>query len=567
MGTTPAGSSLLRGKEELTPLSLFREPASQSPTGYTLPRIAGSHTKMGNVISALLCLYCRSGCRASTIASALTFHPPLPPYYDFAGAKDDHGKEATAEYADDAEAGKDKAAGGGGSSSGNGIGIGSGSGSGSGLTKTPAGVAGPQTTVFAPDLPTMPKHLVELHTAHMLVSANGTMVPVMLWTSPKAQFTIIVSHGNAADLGSMFYFNCLLNVELKANVVAYDYTGYGASAQYGTRPTENQTYGDIECVYDWICSYDNGILIGGPTGDPGKCIIAYGQSVGSGPSCYLASNTSWRHVSAGEQEERQRQRHVSTEASVTAAQAAGQAKAKAAAAPSGGGYPNVGSSGTNAANSPPPVPYAPALEAGSCMRLTCCKQYTRRTVAGLVLHSPIMSGLRVLTQNRCLAYCDIYPNIDLVTSATSPVFVIHGNRDQEVPFVHGQRLQDAVPPQHRTPPWWVVDRGHNDVMVDNEDEFFTRMRRFLAIVKMRQRETAVAVAAVAVAVAVAAAGATSSSSNKREPMTSKAGYSAAPDADVAEAEGHSSSSSASKIALVLQQEKDYSAMVITAALK
>ena len=36
-----------------------------------------------SIIGALLCLYCRSGCQASVVASALAFHPPNPPYYEF----------------------------------------------------------------------------------------------------------------------------------------------------------------------------------------------------------------------------------------------------------------------------------------------------------------------------------------------------------------------------------------------------------------------------------------------------------------------------------------------------
>ena len=38
---------------------------------------------MANVLCALVYLYCSSGCRAGTVASALTFHPPNPAYYDF----------------------------------------------------------------------------------------------------------------------------------------------------------------------------------------------------------------------------------------------------------------------------------------------------------------------------------------------------------------------------------------------------------------------------------------------------------------------------------------------------
>ena len=197
---------------------------------------------MGNIISALVCLYCRSGCKASVVTSALTFHPPAPPPYDFSPPDGQEGKQNGAagggEYAHEAtEPMKDSSA------------------AGSGVAKAgaAAAVAGPRETVFSAELPNMPKHMLELHTAHMLVSANGTFVPVHLWTYPKAKHTIIVSHGNAADLGSMFYFNCLLNTELRVNVVAYDYTGYGASANLGTRPTEEQTYGvgvlcPVSCV-------------------------------------------------------------------------------------------------------------------------------------------------------------------------------------------------------------------------------------------------------------------------------------------------------------------------------
>ena len=74
----------------------------------------------------------------------------------------------------------------------------------------------------------------------------------------------------------------LLRNTLQINVVAYDYTGYGASLDYGVPPTEKQTYVDIETVYEW-CVQSHVVQ------NPGKEIILYGQSVGSGPSCYIAS--------------------------------------------------------------------------------------------------------------------------------------------------------------------------------------------------------------------------------------------------------------------------------------
>eukprot|EP01034_Spumella_vulgaris_P022102 gene22102-28201_t len=147
----------------------------------------------------------------------------------------------------------------------------------------------------------------------------------------------------------MFVMYAMIALSLKVNVVGYDYTGYGASMKNNIRPTEKQTYRDIETVYDWCV--ESKLVI-----DPAREIILYGQSVGSGPSTYLAA---------------------------------------------------------------------------------------RRPIAGLILHSPIMSGLRVIMKSRILCCCDIFPNIDRIRSVTAPVFVIHGKEDKEVRFEHGERLYNA----------------------------------------------------------------------------------------------------------------------------
>jgi hypothetical protein len=43
----------------------------------------------------------------------------------------------------------------------------------------------------------------------------------------------------------------MIALSLRVNVVGYDYTGYGASKEFGIDPTEKQTYKDIERVYEW----------------------------------------------------------------------------------------------------------------------------------------------------------------------------------------------------------------------------------------------------------------------------------------------------------------------------
>ncbi len=93
--------------------------------------------------------------------------------------------------------------------------------------------------------------------------------------------TIIYSHGNATDIGAMFPLQSILSHSLECNVVSYDYSGYGES---GGVAMEANTYTDIMGVYTWtlnnVCQGD------------GSRIVLYGQSVGSGPCCYLAGRES-----------------------------------------------------------------------------------------------------------------------------------------------------------------------------------------------------------------------------------------------------------------------------------
>jgi abhydrolase domain-containing protein 17 len=80
-----------------------------------------------------------------------------------------------------------------------------------------------------------------------------------------------------------------------------------------------------------------------------------------------------------------------------------------------------------------------------------------------------------------LACLDIYPNIDRIRKVQCPVLIIHGRLDQEVEISHGKELYRAVPHQYRREPWWVQDRGHNDITdgIGKLAEFIRRLRRFL----------------------------------------------------------------------------------------
>mmetsp|Transcript_81042 Transcript_81042/g.235031 ORF Transcript_81042/g.235031 Transcript_81042/m.235031 type:complete len:385 (+) Transcript_81042:200-1354(+) len=103
--------------------------------------------------------------------------------------------------------------------------------------------------------------------------------------------------------------------------------------------------------------------------------------------------------------------------------------------------------------------YGQSVGSGPCCHLGCRES----KLGGIVLHSPFMSGMRVLTPSRALACLDIFPNIDRIKKVKCPVMVIHGKLDEEVSISHGTSLHDAVPEEFKRDPWWVPDRGHNDI--------------------------------------------------------------------------------------------------------
>ena len=343
---------------------------------------------------------------------------------------------------------------------------------------------------------------------------------------PLSYTAILVSHGNATDVGGMERFCVDMARGCGVVVCAYDYTGYGRSMERrhyfnkmdrdsnnscssdnserddhrngsdGPPCTEYDVYSDIKNAYEFISSSSDGIVnaaISGEEDDQGtvvevvdegdgaqvvedhkvtrssssssppppaapfrkhklKGIILYGQSVGSGPTCWLASLD-----------------------------------------PSTGRSPVPFPRRCNETFSPRRVMCAP-------FKAMCC--YCRcllppppgrdvgpnvcvsnlSLISGLILHSPFLSGLRVLTPNRLLADLDVFDNLSRAAHIDAPgrlrVMVIHGTEDEDVPFDQGVTLSEVIGDAN-TEDWWVQGRGHNDCIDGNEDEFHRRVAKFV----------------------------------------------------------------------------------------
>ncbi|KAK8964928.1 hypothetical protein KSP40_PGU013463 [Platanthera guangdongensis] len=214
-----------------------------------------------------------------------------------------------------------------------------------------------------------------------LRTRKGNEIIAMFVKNPSAAFTLLYSHGNAADLGQLYDLLTELSVHLRVSVMGYDYSGYGQSSG---KPNEQNTYVDIEAVYK--CLLEN-------YGIHAENIILYGQSVGSGPTLDLASRLS--------------------------------------------------------------------------------------NIRAVVLHSPILSGLRVMYPVKHSYWFDIYKNIDKVPRVNCPVLIIHGTADEVVDWSHGKLLWELCKEKYE--PLWI--KGGRHCNLELYPEYIRHLKKFIASVE------------------------------------------------------------------------------------
>ncbi|KAK1798557.1 hypothetical protein P4O66_006852 [Electrophorus voltai] len=102
---------------------------------------------------------------------------------------------------------------------------------------------------------------------------------------------------------------------------------------------------------------------------------------------------------------------------------------------------------------------------------------TRYECAAVILHSPLMSGLRVAFPDTRKTYCfDAFPSIDKVSKVASPVLVIHGTEDEVIDFSHGLAIYERCP--RAVEPLWVEGAGHNDIEL--YAQYLERLKQFIS---------------------------------------------------------------------------------------
>nr|XP_046912266.1 alpha/beta hydrolase domain-containing protein 17B-like [Dermatophagoides farinae] len=108
-------------------------------------------------------------------------------------------------------------------------------------------------------------------------NSGNNIACLMLRPMQQPKYTILFNHGSTVDLGKICNFLYTLAKRLDCNIFTYDYSGYGQSTG---QPSEKMAYADSETVWS--------LLLNKYRLQPQQILI-YGQSIGTGPTLYLAS--------------------------------------------------------------------------------------------------------------------------------------------------------------------------------------------------------------------------------------------------------------------------------------
>ncbi|XP_031109313.1 alpha/beta hydrolase domain-containing protein 17B-like [Ipomoea triloba] len=98
-----------------------------------------------------------------------------------------------------------------------------------------------------------------------------------------------------------------------------------------------------------------------------------------------------------------------------------------------------------------------------------------QNLRGVVLHSPILSGLRVLYPVKRTYWFDIYKNIDKISMVSCLVLVIHGTADEVVDCSHGKQLWELC--KEKYDPLWINGGGHCNLELYTE--YIKHLKKFV----------------------------------------------------------------------------------------
>ncbi|KMT08741.1 hypothetical protein BVRB_6g140120 [Beta vulgaris subsp. vulgaris] len=97
----------------------------------------------------------------------------------------------------------------------------------------------------------------------------------------------------------------------------------------------------------------------------------------------------------------------------------------------------------------------------------------------VILHSAILSGIRVMYPVKRSYWFDIFKNIDKISLVDCPVLVIHGTADEVVDYSHGKQLWELCNEKYE--PLWVI--GGNHCNLELYPEYLRHLTKFISAIQ------------------------------------------------------------------------------------
>ncbi len=105
---------------------------------------------------------------------------------------------------------------------------------------------------------------------------------------------------------------------------------------------------------------------------------------------------------------------------------------------------------------------------------------SRQPVGGLILESPFLSISKFLAVGNIFPF-DKFANVTKIPLVRSPVLIMHGRKDEVIPFAQGEELYNTANQPKRN--LWVAEAGHNDFIDVAGNDYDRAIMEFQALVR------------------------------------------------------------------------------------
>ena len=120
--------------------------------------------------------------------------------------------------------------------------------------------------------------------------------------------------------------------------------------------------------------------------------------------------------------------------------------------------------------------YGFSLGTGIAFDLACDKNYPN---GGVILQSPFLSITRIFYNFKKTYYFDIFNSCDKAKFCESTIYIIHGNKDKIVPYIHGRILAKLIPQKYLYGFYTVPNADHNDLIKFAKEHLYINIGNFI----------------------------------------------------------------------------------------